>query len=65
LAKNFLKCSKCGGLKFEEVFLFKVVTPFEDPELDKNMIMPIQAFVCTNCGEVLNIYTDEVLKDNN
>lgn len=53
--KMFVGCQKCGGLRFNQIFILKKVTPLDDPQLTENMVQPIPIFQCKKCGAIANI----------
>lgn len=53
--RNFVSCQKCGGMRFNQVFILKKVTPLDDPQLTENMVQPIPIFQCKKCGAIVNI----------
>lgn len=56
--KEFISCQKCGGLRFNQIFILKKVTPLDDPQLTENAIQPIPIFQCKKCGALVNIVFD-------
>lgn len=56
LLDSFVPCQNCGNYRFNQTFLMKVVTPFEDTSLTQNQVMPITVFECSKCKKILNIY---------
>ncbi len=56
LKTKFVKCENCGGVKFQQLFVIKEQTPFENPQLDKAMFVPIPIFECTKCKKIFNIF---------
>lgn len=53
---SFYRCEKCNNAKFNQVFVLTIVTPFENPELDEDTIMPIPVFECTECKKLINVF---------
>ena len=45
---KFYKCPTCGNARFEQVFVLRLVTPFEDPELEHDTLIPVPIFQCSN-----------------
>ena len=52
---QFVKCPKCGGYRYTDMYLLKVVTPFENPELQTSTVMPILLYACASCGKIADI----------
>jgi len=54
---KFYKCQKCGNARFDQVFVLRLVTPFEDPELEQDTLMPVPIFQCSNvnCKALVNV----------
>lgn len=52
--KSFIKCEKCGGYRFIDVYLLRKVTPIEDPELQQDAIVPILLYECVKCGSIVD-----------
>jgi hypothetical protein len=48
-----LTCEECNGGYFTPSFIIKKVSALQSPTGQKMMI-PIQVFKCTGCGEVIN-----------
>ncbi len=53
--KEFVSCQNCGGMRFNQVFILKKITPLDDPQLTQNAIQPIPMFQCKKCGALVNI----------
>lgn len=56
ILKGFIKCDKCGNVKFQQVFVLKVITPLDDPNLIQNSVMPLPVFQCSNCKKVITTH---------
>lgn len=56
LKKKFYICKNCNGVRFQQIYILKHVTPFDDPELEENAIAPTLMFQCTNCKTLANIF---------
>ena len=53
--REFVSCQKCGGMRFNQIFILKKVTPLDDPQLEQNAVQPIPVFQCKKCGTLVNI----------
>lgn len=53
---DFIKCQACGNAKFNQVFVLKIMTPLDDPNLMQNAVMPIPVFECNKCGKMAKVY---------
>lgn len=53
---KFVKCQECGGARFQQLFVIKEQTPFENSQLDKAAFVPIPIFECVKCKKVFNIF---------
>ena len=61
---SVIKCSKCGNLCFENVFLLRVLSSIQSPDGQEHII-PEPTFRCVQCGSILgtnssNIEDEEV-----
>ena len=54
--QSFMKCEGCGGVRFNQIFVLRIVTPFEDSELIEDQIAPIPLFECMQCKRVVNVF---------
>lgn len=54
---DFVKCPKCGGYRYTDIYLLRRVTPLENPELNAPAIMPILLYACGNCGKIADTNT--------
>lgn len=53
--RNFVSCQKCGGMRFNQIFILKKITPLDDPQLTQNAVQPIPIFQCKKCNTIVNI----------
>lgn len=53
---KFVKCENCGSVRFQQLFVIKEESPFDNPQLDKKAFVPIPIFECMKCKKVFNVF---------
>ncbi len=53
IKQTLIACPKCGGFRFQQIFILKKVTPLEDPQLIEDAYMPIPIFQCKKCHALM------------
>lgn len=49
---SVIRCSKCGSICFENVFLLRVLSAIQSPDGQEHII-PEPTFRCSECGSIL------------
>jgi len=52
-----IRCSKCGGICFENVFLLRVLSAIQSPDGQEHLV-PEPTFRCTGCQSILGGFGD-------